>query len=85
MKRTLIALGIGLGTFTLSAPASAEVQRIHEENGDSRYFFDSDNLAADGYPSLAERIKGQHRTARVLLIRPRVQFVSELRKSVEQL
>jgi hypothetical protein len=85
MRSIPLVLGLFTATLTISATAGAEVTRIHEQSGDSQYFFDADGLVAEGYPSGSGMIDGRRRTARVLLIRPRVEFVRQLTKSVEQL
>jgi hypothetical protein len=85
MTRNLLAVGAALVTFTLAPLAAAEVTRVHHQSGDSDYFFDSEALAGQGYAELTDRLVRRPGTARVLLIRPRVEFVNELTKSVEHL
>ena len=85
MTRSLFAASVALAACTLCPLAHAEVTRIHRDGGDSEYFFDADGLPANGYKTLTDTVKGGPRTARVLLIRPRVEFIGELSKSVEQL
>jgi len=85
MTRSLFAASVALAACTLCPLAHAEVTRIHRDGGESEYFFDADGLAANGYETLATTIRRRPGAARVLLIRPRVEFVAELSKSVEQL
>jgi|GEM_PF-5823062 hypothetical protein len=85
MRRTDLIASVALAACTLCPPARADVTRVHRDGGDSEYFFDADDLAATGYETLASTIRRRPGTARVLLIRPRVEFVAELSKSVEQL
>lgn len=85
MNRNLIALGITLGTLLLAPVTQAQVQRAYAENGDSSYFFDTQNLNATGFVSEGERLTIRPGAARVQLIRPRVSFLGELAKSVEHL
>ncbi|HOU91139.1 MAG TPA: hypothetical protein PLU22_08845 [Polyangiaceae bacterium] len=85
MRRTGLVASVALAACTLCPSAHADVTRVHRDNGASEYFFDADGLAANGYETLASTIRRRPGTVRVLLIRPRVEFVGELSKSVEQL
>ncbi len=85
MTRSLLAASVALATCTLCPLAHADVTRVHRDGGESEYFFDSDDLAANGYDTLAATLRLRPGAVRVLLIRPRVDFVGELSKSVEQL
>lgn len=87
-KRVRIAsLAVGLTAFMISGAAFA--QEAKEGGGDKGdgygYEFDDDPLSAGGFGPNDATIRVRPRAARTTLIRPRIQFVDEMLKSVENL
>jgi hypothetical protein len=69
------------GAAFAQAPAAGD-----KEKGDGYgYEFDDDPLAAGGFGPNDATIRVRPRAARTTLIRPRIQFVDEMLKSVENL
>jgi len=87
-KRVRIAsVAIGLTAFLVSGAAFAQATK---ETGDQKgdgygYEFDDDPLSAGGFGPNDATIRVRPRAARTTLIRPRIQFVDEMLKSVENL
>jgi hypothetical protein len=84
------AVSVGLATFMVSAGAFAQDEKAGAaaggEKGDGYgYEFDDDPLAAGGFGPNDATIRVRPRAARTTLIRPRIQFVDEMLKSVENL
>jgi hypothetical protein len=72
----------------LAAPAFAQeaAKEAAGEKGDGYgYEFEDDPLSAGGFGPNDATIKVRPRAARTTLIRPRIQFVDEMLKSVENL
>ncbi len=69
---------------TPAAPAKAAAPAA-ATSGDYAYFFDTDSLSGAGLAALSSSITVRPVLRGSLLIRPRVEFVSELVKSVENL
>ena len=87
-KRVRIAsVAIGLTAFLVSGAAFA--QDAKEAAGGDKdgygYEFDDDPLSAGGFGPHDATIRVRPRAARTTLIRPRIQFVDEMLKSVENL
>lgn len=71
--------------LTWQLEAQADPQTTRNDDG-WNYFFDQDQLHTSGDSPYGQVLRGRNSgAARVLLIRPRAQFVSELLKSVEQI
>lgn len=88
-KLWLSALTV-LATLSISAAAFAQEgvdykTRSGTEDGSYSVDFLDDLLDANGVDANAAVIRGNWRPPRMLLIRPRANFVPELRKSVENL
>lgn len=89
-KRMTLGLTL-LATFLVAGAASAQegVDYKTRSDGDtsSSYSVDflDDLLDAQGVDANAAVIRGTWKPVRTLLLRPRANFVSELRKSVENL
>lgn len=75
-------LSLLLATCVVLSPTLAHAQTKVYSYG---YKFDDEYLLGDTFGSPAALIKGGPRPHRVMLIRPRTEFVGELLKSVEVL
>jgi hypothetical protein len=88
-KRVRIAsVAVGLAAFMVSAGAFAQAKDAAAggDKGDGYgYEFDDDPLSAGGFGPNDATIRVRPRAARTTLIRPRIQFVDEMLKSVENL
>jgi hypothetical protein len=71
-----------LGASFIVSSASADPTKADDRYG---YVFNDDILAADGSVVTAVPIRVQAHLRRAVLLRPRVQFVTEMLKSVEAL
>lgn len=88
-KRVRIAsVAVGLTAFLVSGAAFAQEAKeaAGGDKGDGYgYEFDDDPLSAGGFGPNDATIRVRPRAARTTLIRPRIQFVDEMLKSVENL
>jgi hypothetical protein len=84
----IVSVAVGLAAFMASGAAFAQdaAGGGDEKKGDGYgYEFDDDPLAAGGFGPNDATIRVRPRAARTTLIRPRIQFVDEMLKSVENL
>ena len=83
----VVSVAMGLAAFMASGAALAQDKAGGDkEKGDGYgYEFDDDPLAAGGFGPSDATIRVRPRAARTTLIRPRIQFVDEMLKSVENL
>ncbi len=83
----IVSVAIGLATFALSGAALAQEAGGEKAGGGDGYGyeFDDDPLSAGGFGPNDATIRVRPRAARTTLIRPRIQFVDEMLKSVENL
>jgi hypothetical protein len=87
-KRFRIAsLAVGLTAFLVTGAAFAQTKETAGDKGGDGYGyeFDDDPLSAGGFGPNDATIRVRPRAARTTLIRPRIQFVDEMLKSVENL
>jgi hypothetical protein len=90
-KRVRIAsVALGLTAFLVSGAAFAQAAKDAPAAGGDKgdgygYEFDDDPLSAGGFGPNDATIRVRPRAARTTLIRPRIQFVDEMLKSVENL
>lgn len=88
LKLRLACLSV-FATLSIASVASADEKPDYAlrdiEDGSYSVDFPDDPLGATGLDSNIAVIRGNFRPARMLLLRPRANFVSELRKSVENL
>jgi hypothetical protein len=92
-KRVRIAsVAVGFAAFLVAGGAFAQAKEApaaaggDDKKGDGYgYEFDDDPLAAGGFGPNDATIRVRPRAARTTLIRPRIQFVDEMLKSVENL
>jgi hypothetical protein len=85
----IVSVAVGLSAFLASGAAFAQAKAGGEGGGDKGdgygYEFEDDPLAAGGFGPSDATIRVRPRAARTTLIRPRIQFVDEMLKSVENL
>lgn len=86
----IVSVAVGLAAFMASgaafAQAAGDKPAGDKDKGDGYgYEFDDDPLAAGGFGPNDATIRVRPRAARTTLIRPRIQFVDEMLKSVENL
>jgi hypothetical protein len=87
----IVSVAVGLAAFMASGAAFAQAagDKPAGDKGDKGdgygYEFDDDPLAAGGFGPNDATIRVRPRAARTTLIRPRIQFVDEMLKSVENL
>ena len=85
----MVSVAAGLIVFMASGAAFAQAAGGDKAGGDKGdgygYEFDDDPLAAGGFGPNDATIRVRPRAARTTLIRPRIQFVDEMLKSVENL
>jgi hypothetical protein len=84
----IVSVAVGLAAFMASGAAFAQDKPAAggDKGGDGYgYEFDDDPLAAGGFGPNDATIRVRPRAARTTLIRPRIQFVDEMLKSVENL
>ena len=86
----IVSVAVGLAAFMGSGAAFAQDKDAaageKADKGDGYgYEFDDDPLAAGGFGPNDATIRVRPRAARTTLIRPRIQFVDEMLKSVENL
>ena len=82
LKPALWAVALSLGLSTLAATAAAEPTKKDDNYG---YKFDDDLLQGVNQDSLSAQIKVLKKPLRDRLHRPRVHFVPEMLKSVENM
>ena len=91
MSRVLVAIAVGLTTIVVAPAAFAQGVRETAEaggGGDDKgygYEFEDDPLNAGGFGPNDATIRVRPRAARTTLIRPRISFVPEMLKSVENI
>lgn len=82
----IVSVALGLAAFMASGAGFAQAKDAAGDKGDGYgYEFDDDPLAAGGFGPNDATIRVRPRAARTTLIRPRIQFVDEMLKSVENL
>ena len=81
-SRAVAALLLGASVVVLAAPAAADPTKKDDRYG---YIFDDDILKAPQNGANTGNIVVMPRKERVRLMRPRVQFVTEMLKSVENM
>jgi hypothetical protein len=84
----VVSVAVGLAAFMASGAALAQDKPAAGggDKGDGYgYEIDDDPLAAGGFGPSDATIRVRPRAARTTLIRPRIQFVDEMLKSVENL
>ena len=81
----IVSVAIGLAAFMASGAALAQDKAAGDKGDGYGYEFDDDPLSAGGFGPNDATIRVRPRAARTTLIRPRIQFVDEMLKSVENL
>lgn len=85
MKARCWAVALGLSTLCASSLASAEVQSATRTREGDNYIFRDDLLSSDVRFPRGGSIRVRPPALRVMLIRPRASFVTEMFKSVEHI
>lgn len=85
MRIRVMSVAIGLAAFGVTGGAFAQAKDAGEKGDGYGYEFDDDPLSAGGFGPNDATIRVRPRAARTTLIRPRIQFVDEMLKSVENL
>jgi len=92
VSRVLVAVAVGLTTVVVAPSAFAQAAKETAEagggGGDDKgygYEFEDDPLNAGGFGPNDATIRVRPRAARTTLIRPRISFVPEMLKSVENI
>jgi hypothetical protein len=86
----IVSVAVGLAAFMASGAAFAQAAGDKAAGGGDKgdgygYEFDDDPLSAGGFGPNDATIRVRPKAARTTLIRPRIQFVDEMLKSVENL
>jgi len=82
--RLAVCGGLGAALLLVAGLSSAQVKESKSDDGYG-YQFDDDPLNAGGFGPNDATIRVRARAARTTLIRPRISFVPEMLKSVENL
>ena len=82
--RLAVCSGLGVALLLVAGLSSAQVKESKSDDGYG-YQFDDDPLNAGGFGPNDATIRVRARAARTPLIRPRISFVPEMLKSVENL
>ncbi|HEU4579336.1 MAG TPA: hypothetical protein VFS67_13835 [Polyangiaceae bacterium] len=82
--RLAVCTGVGAALLFMAGLSSAQVKESKSDDGYG-YQFDDDPLNAGGFGPNDATIRVRARAARTTLIRPRISFVPEMLKSVENL
>ncbi|HVZ31498.1 MAG TPA: hypothetical protein VG963_03685 [Polyangiaceae bacterium] len=82
--RLMLCACLGVLLLSFSGLSSAQVKESKSDEGYG-YTFDDDPLNAGGFGPNDATIRVRARAARTTLIRPRISFVPEMLKSVENL
>lgn len=83
MKNLVTVVGLCVGALVVMEQAAlAEPTKKDDNYG---YIFNDEVLQAEGMDAIAAQIKVRQRGTREGLLRPRVHFVAEMLKSVENL
>jgi hypothetical protein len=87
MKKTGFVLALALGIFAAtSASADNTTTYVEKKDGnDQNVIFTDDPMTAPGMGPLGEQIKVRPSAVRMMLLRPRTQFITQMLKSVENL
>ena len=88
LRIRIVSVALGLAAFAVTGGAFAQAKDAAAggDKGDGYgYEFDDDPLSAGGFGPNDATIRVRPRAARTTLIRPRIQFVDEMLKSVENL
>lgn len=87
-RATWAALGLGVAATLVSATVGAQTKAGYAESREGRdqsVVFDDDPMRAAGMDAVGVTLKVRGGPARFLLVKPRLDFLQELRKSVESL
>jgi hypothetical protein len=89
VSRVVFGVAVGLATIVVAPSAFAQGARESGDGGGDEkgygYEFEDDPLNAGGFGPNDATIRVRPRAARTTLIRPRISFVPEMLKSVENI
>jgi len=87
VRLRVVAVAAGLSVFMLASSVFAQAKETAAGGGEEGYGyqFEDDPLAAGGFGPNDATIKVRPKAARTTLIRPRISFVPEMLKSVENI
>jgi len=85
LKLTFAALSVGLAVLASTATVFAQSPKSADGDGGYGYEFSDDPLNAGGFGPNDATIRVRPTAARTTLIRPRISFVQEMLKSVENI
>lgn len=85
LKIKLTAISVGLAVVVSSATAFGQSAKSSDADGGYGYEFSDDPLNAGGFGPNDATIRVRPTAARTTLIRPRISFVQEMLKSVENI
>ena len=85
LKVTFAALSVGLVVLGSSSVVFAQAAKSSDADGGYGYEFSDDPLNAGGFGPNDATIRVRPTAARTTLIRPRISFVQEMLKSVENI
>jgi hypothetical protein len=85
LKVKFAAVSVGLAVMVSSATGFAQSAKSSDADGGYGYEFSDDPLNAGGFGPNDATIRVRPTAARTTLIRPRISFVQEMLKSVENI
>lgn len=88
VRVSVAAVALGFATFVATPAVFAQEEAAPAGGGDDKgygYEFEDDPLNAGGFGPNDATIRVRPRAARTTLIRPRISFVPEMLKSVENI
>lgn len=87
MKKTAFGLALTLGVFATCTAFADNTPTYVERNdtGNQNVIFTDDPMTAPGMEPLGDPIRVRPSAVRMMLLRPRTQFVTQMLKSVENL
>lgn len=87
VRVSVVAVALGLAAFVAAPAAYAQAKEVGGGGGEQGYGyeFEDDPLNAGGFGPNDATIRVRPRAARTTLIRPRISFVPEMLKSVENI
>ncbi len=87
MKKTAFGMALALGLFAASSAFADNTSTYVEkkDGNDQNVIFTDDPMTAPGMGPLGDPIKVRPSAVRMMLLRPRTQFIMQMLKSVENL
>jgi hypothetical protein len=85
LTKTILTAAVALGALLASGTAAAQTNTKDDGKMDIMNFVDADKLVTSGNSASGMTITPGHHPVRILLVRPRLHFVPELIKTIENL